>query len=163
MEKRAKVTYSAAIIRRAVGHFWWRTVGWKMLVSLALTISSLALLLLAGDRSWLVGALGTVSAVSLAFLVAFYIVRYRHGIERLTAMGDPTAELVASQATLSIRSGVGSADLHWPSIIGIWRFPEVWLLMVSRRQYITLPTGQLAPDFLGFVQERVESSGGRIG
>jgi hypothetical protein len=30
MEKYAKVTYSAAIIRRAVRHFWWRTVGWKI-------------------------------------------------------------------------------------------------------------------------------------
>jgi hypothetical protein len=162
MEEYAKVTYSAAIIRRAVRHFWWRTAGWKMLAASALATSSLILLLLAGDRSWLVGASGAISVVSLAFLAAFYVIRYRRGIERLTAMGDPTAELVASQTTFTIRSRAGSADLYWSSIIAIRRFPEVWLLMVSRRQYITLPTGQLAPDFLALMEERVRSSGGRI-
>lgn len=155
MEIRAEITYSAADIQLAVRRFWWRTAGWKMLASVALTLSCLVMLLIAGDRSWLVGALGTVSAMGIAFLVLLYVVRYRHGISRLVAMGSPTALFSASQDSLAISSGAGTAKLNWPAFLAIWKFPEVWLLLVSRNQYITLPVDRVAPEFLDFVQERV--------
>jgi hypothetical protein len=163
MELRAEVTYSVALIKRAVQRFWWRSVGWKMLAALAVSSISLGLLVHAGNRSWLVGALGTLLLICVAFVVLLYLVHYRRGIARLAAMGTPAAELVASQSTLAVKSGAGTADLQWSAIKELWRFPEVWLLLLSPGQFITLPVGQLTPAFLALVQERVESSGGRIG
>ena len=69
-----KLHYTEALVRSAIAAFWWRTVGWKFVIAALAVAVSVGYLLLAGDRSWFVGALGAVLGLALVLVTALYLV-----------------------------------------------------------------------------------------
>ncbi|MBD8879115.1 YcxB family protein [Rhodanobacter sp. 7MK24] len=163
MSYEVALTYSESLVRYAVTRFWWRVVGVRFLIALVLLATCLGFFLYNGDTSWLVGAMGAVLVFGALFAVLIYVVHYRNSLHKLRAMGSPHAHLVASDDTLSFSSGAGLAALPWSSIVEVWQFPQCWLLLFSKAQFVTLPLTSVAPEARAFILQRVQSAGGKIG
>ncbi len=91
MTHQTTVTYSRQIIQKAVEHFWRRFIAWHGFAVIAICgVGSLGLLL-AGDRSWRVGALGALTLLLVTLSLAVYVTYLRRSIwkfERMTSNHD---------------------------------------------------------------------------
>ncbi len=158
----AVLTYDQRLIRRAVFSFWRRSVGIDLIAALLLLTGSLAVLLAAGDRSWLVGALGTVLVMGIVFAGAVYVIHSTNALRKLQEMGPPTASFQAEEASFTVTSAIGTATFHWSVIKELWLFNGYWLMLFSKAQFITLPLAGLAPELQAFILDRVRAAGGKV-
>ena len=159
---RLTLTYSKPLLRQAVWGFWWRLVGWRFIAAMALVGGSLAMLVLRGDTSWVVGALASVLVFGIAVIVALYVVHYRNALHKFKAMGHPQATFEATEAHLWVSSGAGTATLPWTAVTEIWQFKSCWLLLFSKAQFITLPLADMTPEAAAFIVARVQAAGGKV-
>lgn len=158
----AILLYDKPLIRRAVRSFWWRVVGLRFFMALAVVAVSLVMRIRGGDTSWVVGALASVLALGIVFMVALYVVHYRNSLHKLKAMGDAQATLDASETSLSLSSAAGTATLPWSGVTEVWQFKSYWLLMLSKSQFMTLPLASLTPEATAFILARIRASGGKV-
>jgi YcxB-like protein len=103
-----------------------------------------------------------VLALGVAVIVALYVVHYRNALHKLKAMGNPVATLEASDASLQLSSGAGTATLPWSAVTEVWQFKSCWLLLFSKAQFITLPLADMTPQAAAFIVARVQVSGGKV-
>lgn len=131
-------------------------------VALLLVLLGLSFRLADGDRSWLVGLLAAGLSLGVFFAVALYVVHYQGSLARFRRMRVPEATLEGGEDRLTVRSDVGGSDVGWSAITEVWTFPDVWLLFLSRAQFITLGTADLDPAARDYILERVRAHGGKI-
>lgn len=158
----AVLFYDRPLIRQAVRGFWWRVVGLRFLVTLAVMVAYLIMRIRDGDTSWVVGALASMIALGIAFMAALYVVHYRNALHKLEAMGNAQATLDASETSLSLSSAAGTATLPWSAVMEVWRFKSCWLLLFSKSQFVTLPLANLSADAAAFILDRIRASGGKV-
>jgi hypothetical protein len=123
---------------------------------------SLCVLLLGGNRSWIVGVEASALAVGIGFAIAIYAVHYRNAMTRFRALVSGKATFIAQDDGLSFSSELGSTTLPWSAVTEVWRFERVWLLLFSKAQFSTLPLASIPPEMQSFLLQRVEASGGKI-
>jgi cbb3-type cytochrome oxidase subunit 3 len=156
------VRYSQVLVRAAVRAFYWRTlrqgIGWPGLLAFVVGSCALGFLILAGDRSWLVGFAGACFLIFLFIISWGYIAHLRNTTARFKRMSEPQARFVFSDGDFSVTSDAGSATLPWASVREVWVFPEFWLFLLSRAQFLTLPTAGLSDDVLTFVRSKTKAS-----
>ena len=162
MPYQATLVYNTPLLRKAVLHFWWRSIGVKFVLVLAGVVCCLALQIASGDRSWLLGVCASATVLGFGFPIALYGVHYRNTLEKFRAMGQPQAQLTVSEDTFSLSSGAGSATLPWSSVAEVWQFQDVWLLLFSKAQFSTLPLACIPSEMRAFILERIKAAGGRI-
>ena len=162
MSHEATLIYSVPLIREAVYGFWRRSVGLGMLVAIVLLTGMLTLFLIDGDRSWRVGAMAVTVFFGVASVIAIYVVHYANAVRKLKDMGSPQATIIASESSFTVTSGAGSATLPWSSVIEVWQFKNVWLLLFSKAQFFTLPLSYVPAEFRTFILQRVAAAGGKI-
>ena len=158
----ATLTYSETLVRQAVFSFWRRTVGVGIFVAMAILGAVLAGLILDGDRSWVAGALAVVIGCGLAFPALIYAVHFRQSMGKFRAMQSPVATLLAEEASLTLSSEAGKSTFRWSGVTEIWRFPQFWLMLFSRSQFITLPLNAIPADMQAFVLKQAASAGAKI-
>lgn len=92
---RTTLHYNKPLLRQAVRGFWWRVVGFRLLIAFAVVAFGLVDLIHEGDTSWFTGVLGSVFVFGICFLIALYAVHYRNAVQKLRAMGVPQGTLEA--------------------------------------------------------------------
>ena len=156
------VCYSEALAREAVRAFYWRTLrerfGWSGALAFIVSLAALTFLVLAGDRSWFVGAVGACLLIVVLILVLGYAAHYRNATQRFRRMADPVARFVFAERDFSISSELGSATLAWSSVREVWAFPRFWLILLSRSHFVTLPLEGIGEDLQSFVRGKVQVS-----
>jgi hypothetical protein len=162
MKHEATLIYTQQLIRSAVFAFWRRTVGVGFGVAMAMVAGSLAYLLWAGDRSWVVGVEAAVLLFGVAIALTVYVVHYRNAIAKLRQMPSLQARFVAEQQQFTATSEIGSTTLAWSSVKELWRFESCWLLLFSKAQFMTLPLDCLPAQMQAFMLERLRASGAKI-
>ena len=100
--------------------------------------------------------------VGTLFPIALYAMHYRNAVQKLRAMGNAQATLEASDNSLSISSGAGSASIPWSAIAEIWQLKACWLLLLSKSQFMTLPLADVTPELEAFILAKVRASGGKV-
>ena len=160
--KSIKLHYSEALIRRTVRAFWFRVTGLPFFIALFLVFASLVYSLRTGDRSWYVGMVGTVFVIGLMFTVALYVNHYRASLDRLRRMHTPEAIFEPSDQSFRVTSDLGVTDVGWNAITEIWRFPDFWLLFLSRAQFITLPIADLDSEDREDILTCLKSHGSKV-
>jgi YcxB-like protein len=115
-----------------------------------------------GDRSWFVGAIGTVLAFGALLAGAMFLIRYRHALRRLNQMRPPEATLVLSAEGFTISTTMSSATIRWSAIKEILERPNFWLLFLSSAQFITVPTSDVSRAELEIIRSHVVASGGKV-
>ena len=154
--------YTEPLVRQAVFAFWRRSIGIGYLLALVVTAFSLGFLIAQGNTSWLIGALATVLALGIVFIVLLYFVHYRNSLSKFREMGSPHANFRAEEATFTISSDIGTTTLQWSAIRELWQFSGVWLFLYSKAQFSTLPLAGLSAEMQAFILQRVQAAGGKI-
>jgi drug/metabolite transporter (DMT)-like permease len=162
MAYESTLIYAEPLLRKAVYCFWRRTVGAGFLFTVVILAILLVFLVLRGDNSWRVGALGSVLALGLAMAVAVYVIHYRNAFRKFRDMGEPQATFRAEESSFTMSSDVGTATFRWSAIQEVWQFPDVCLLLFSKAQFVTLPNACLPGEMREFILERVTAAGGKI-
>ena len=126
--------FSEALVRRAVGAFWWRVTGWSYVGAFVFVLACFISLVWMGDRSWWVGLSGAAVGLAVLFAVAVYVVHYRSSMARYRRMRAPEATIEARGRPVSpgvgrrhVRVGVVGADRG----LGVPRLPARLLLEVA--------------------------------
>ena len=162
MEHRATLEYNEPLLRRAAFAYWRRFIGSAYGIAVVVVALCFVALLRTGDRSWVVGVLGTCLVLAVGVSTAGFLTHWRQSLGRFRRMPSRTASLVATDTQLSLSSELGTSLLRWSDITEIWRYSEFWLLVLSPRQVVTLPLASLSGDVRAFIAAHVQAAGGRI-
>ena len=154
--------FTEALIRKAVLAFWLRAVGWQGFIALGLLLIYLIVQLARGDRSWVVGATGTVIALAALMAGALYFVHFRAALGRFRRMRSPEGKLEMGVETYRLSSDVGTSEFAWKTITEVWCYPEFWLVFLAPAQFITFPLTDFDAESREFFLEKIRSHGGRI-
>ena len=160
--KEVTLHYSEALLRRAVKAFWWRTTGWLYVIAILLLLFAFGAALWRGDRSWWVGALGTVLGIGIAFAVSIYWVHLRGSLTRFRRMRSPESTFGLGEEGFRVTSDLGTSELAWSTVTEIWRYDDFWLLFFSRAQFITLPAADLDAEAREFILGKAQECGIKV-
>ena len=119
-------------------------------------------MLVDGDRTWRVGALGTAVVVGIAMVVAVYFIHYANSLRKFRDMGSPQATFKAEEASFTVASSAGSSTIPWSSVTEVWLLKNCWLLLFSKAQFMTIPLPSASEVFRAFVLQRVVAAGGKV-
>jgi len=149
------VKYTRASMLRATTCFWKRFFGPKGLAALVALWVCVGLLWTVAPRDWLTIALLT-SAVLVQILAMGVYLNHRHRVlASLDRLDDGVMEFRFDEEGLGLSSNLGTSMLKWATFERLWKFPDMWLLFISKQQYIVLPVDQLPSDALDLVDSRV--------
>ena len=162
MTYQATVTYTKPIIRSAMRQFWFRYIAWHGFAVIAISTIVAAVLIATGDRSWVAGMFAVLSIISLATSTAVYVVLLRRSFWRFNHMHSKSANFTFSDESLTVASDLGKSEMSWRAIKKIWKFPDVWLLFVSKSVFITLPLSDIDASTQEFIAEQTVRHGGRV-
>ena len=154
--------YSEDVGREAVRRFLGRRVrewlGFK-LCALALGLAGyLGWLIYTGNRSWWVGLLAATLILIPAVVLASYAVHWHNTVGRIRRMQVPMARFTVDETQIAVASELGSATFPWPLILDVWEFPELWLLLLSKNYFVTLPIDGVPDSALEFIRAKVRSA-----
>lgn len=156
------VRYTELLVREAVNAFFWRTLrrrfGWSGAVALVVTLIAFGVLVLGGDRSWVVGFSGAAILFVLLIFLFGYIAHYRNATGRLKRMARLEARFVFTEQDFSITSDLGSGSLSWSSVREVWAFPRFWLFLLSKSQFLTLPIEGVGEDVRALIRSKADVS-----
>jgi YcxB-like protein len=154
--------YDEPLVRRAVRRFCLRTIGWLYFAGLFAVGCAMALMLVSGERSWVIGAIGTILAIALAVPGLLYRNQLSGALARFRALDGKPASFQATDAMVTIRSSGGMAEFPWRTITGIWKYDDCWLLLMGGH-FITFPLAAVSLDAQAYVTDRVVTNGGKVG
>lgn len=157
-----RIEYTEELVKRAVFEFWKRTVGVGLPVALMLMVVLFAYLIWSGDRTWMVGLLGTMIALAIIVVVAVYLVHYRNSMQKFRNMRDPSAMLELHDEHLNIKSDAGSGEVRKTLITEVWVYADFWLVFLSRSQFFTIPTTTLSLTDVGRVKSKFDEWGLKV-
>lgn len=163
MSYEATLNYSKSLLRQAVFVFWRRTVGIGIPVVIVVGAAGVTVLLIEGDSSWVVGALATIFAIAVAFLVAIYLAHLRIAMQKLHNMGASQVVFLAEEPTFTVTSRVATSTLAWSVVKEVWRYPTFWVFIFSKAHFFTLPLAGVSSEMQAFVLQRIQASGGKVG
>jgi Na+/melibiose symporter-like transporter len=162
MSVQASLRYTEAVVREAALASWRRAFGIRFVVVLLAVAAILIYLVVRGDRSWFVGLTGAVVVLGSAFAAFFYMASRRTPLRTLRRMRLPEASFQADAQSFSISSELGSFTLPWTSVQKLWRYPDFWIMVLSKTSQITIPLASMKQAEQSFVLEQVKAGGGKI-
>ena len=157
----ATLEYSRPLIKRVVRDYWVRHIGVSLPLVTGSMLALFVFLLWRGDRSWLVGLLGTVVLFSCSFMAAMYSIHMKNSTARLKATGDSTAILELSDEALRLESQAGVSELPYDSVSDVWFREDYWVLFLGPNQFFTIPTKNLDEDFSKFFRSKLDTRNNR--
>ena len=149
--------YSEGLLRRAVRAFWWRSSGWRSVVTFTLGCAFVAALIAKGDRSWLVGMMGAMLGCLVLVWTSVYVTHDRASLGRFRRMRVPEVRLELGEERFRVTSDLGVSELGWDAFVGVRQYPEFWLLYLSRAQFITLPAADLPDEARDLILAKVKN------
>jgi uncharacterized membrane protein (DUF485 family) len=139
MEKIYTLKFSRGQFLRTVRSFILRKLGLAYFIALILLLAYFVFKLHSGDRSWVVGILGSIVCFGIIIPIAAMVGHIRIGLRKLAEMPDATATMTITDNGLVVRSGSGSSDIPWKAITEVWQYPQYWLLLSGGHYLMTIP------------------------
>ena len=152
--------YTPGIVRDAVKTFIWRRAFksqkgmWGAEIVL---LAAMTWLLSIGDRSWMVGAAGTMALVAPAIIGLAWAAHYRNTVGKFRSMSEPVAIITISQEALIVASDLGSGRIPWSSVTDLWERPTYWMIFTAPSQFNTLPIAPVSDEDRDLIRSKVTS------
>ena len=156
------VTYTEALIRRAIFRWWIRFIGWHGFASLLACGLLFAYMFFSASEQWMIyGSLalwlfGTATAASV------FVAYSRRSLTKFRKMNDRIAEVTISPDGFRVKSSLAESSLSWQAIVAVWRFPEAWLIFFGKNLFMTLPIEHISHHDRELLCAMVKAHGGRV-
>lgn len=154
--------YSEALLRKVVHRWWIRAVGPWLGIGLAAFGTPLVFGLAHGDRSWIVGALGTVVLLLMFFARQIRSAHLQNTLKRLQLLQDGKVSLRVSHNGLAFESSAGSMLTRWQDLEEVRVERDYWLLLRAPNDFSTLPLAIVGPTLQDYLLGRFRAAGARI-
>jgi hypothetical protein len=105
-----------------------------------------------------VGLLAATIVLIPCIVLAVYAAHWHNTVGRIRRMQVPMARFTLDETQIAVASELGSATFPWPLIVEVWEFPEIWLLLLSKNYFVTLPTDGVPASALEFIRAKVRSA-----
>ena len=152
------VTYTPALMSRAVACAWRRQMGWRGVAVFGLLIGCIVLLWAMDGWTWYLTVVVTAAVLLLMIFLGVYAANRHRVLKHLQRLEGGFVEFAFDDDGLGITNSLGSSTLKWTTFEKLWQFPDVWLLFISKGQYIILPTAELPAKALALIEENVQAS-----
>jgi len=153
--------YSESLLREVVRAFVIRSLtrrlGRLYFVAVGLMVVSLVMLVLRGERGWVVGFMLAGILCVVGVVAAMFLAHSRNTIGRFRQMRSPEATFGFTDDQFTVTSELGSAIMPWSAVTEVWRFPRFWLLLFSPAQFITLPLDSLSEEAQSFILSKTKA------
>ncbi len=156
------VTYTEALIRRAIFRFWIRFIGWHGFALIAVC-SALCVwaVFWQNDVRIILGCVALWVLVT-GMAAGVYVTYVRRSLSKFRRMNDPTVEVAISDDEFRMKTSLSDAAVKWRVIEAIWRFPEAWLLFTGKNAFTSLPIDAISTEDRELMCSKVRENGGRV-
>jgi hypothetical protein len=158
----ATLHYTEPLLRSVVFAFWRRTVGIAFPLILVTLLALVALGSVFYGMTWYLAVTAAVSLAGTLLIATIFVAHYRNTLGKFRKLASPEAKLVVSAEQFSVTSDLGSSSIAWRGVSELWCYPDFWLLMLSRAQFVTLPLAGISLPMRQFIREQVEQTGGKV-
>ncbi|HXO22032.1 MAG TPA: YcxB family protein [Thermoanaerobaculia bacterium] len=156
------ITYNDALVTSAAARVWWRRIGIRYFVILALLLACEVALLVGGDRSWWAGSLGTLFVLGLALPFAGFFIQRHDSLQKSRALEAGRAEIVLSPAGLRFSRRGEAVEFPWSKLRHVVRYPEYWLVGPTAMRLFILSLDGFPAEAQDFMLQSVREHGGMI-
>ena len=150
------VSYSEEMVRAAAWKGAWQRIGWRMVAAIALVLAGLIPGLRRGERSWWIGAGGTILLFAVLFIAAVVMQQIARSSRRFRAMRDGRAQVRLTEDVFRFSSEAGAVEYPWTRLRYVQRFDEYWLVGTSHREWFLLSRDGLGPEAEAFIISCIE-------
>lgn len=156
MDREICFTYTPALLRYAAWTFWLRYLGWGSLIVQAITLILFTYFYSIDRSSWFTGMFGFLFLFGLAVFTFGYLAIVRRSMDQYHKMRSPQVTFWFSEDVVHTKSDLGVAEVPWVTIDKLWKSSHVWLLMVTKFNYVTLPTDSLDDELKQLISTKLE-------
>ena len=158
MDIEVSVHYTSNIINAASRRFFVRFIGLRGSVGFALLWACVAFLYLFGVRSWYVTSFGTIAVLATVTLPLLYFLYKKRSIDNLRRLSSNEVVFRFRDEEIEIHSSIAQSHIKWQVIQKVLCFPEVWLLFLSKQQYLILPFDALKQELRDFILKKIQEN-----
>jgi len=157
-----KAEISDELFRRALNRYWFRAFGVRTIIYQGLLLSGLVVLSCSGVRPYILAIGWTAFGMNVIY-TSFGYARYLRGNLRVRAMAeDHTTTFRLNDHGVAVSSELAKGEFSWRLFKGIWKYGDVWLLLLPRHQFVILPSTALDEQLQDYIDRCVRAgSAGR--
>ncbi len=157
-----EISFTENIVKQAACLYIYRGLGPGSFVAMALLLLAALYSFFAGERGVITGIFVGASLVLSLLVMSVYFFHYRRGLATLRRMQVPHAVIELTDAEFRVTSQAGTFATGWATFSELWRFQDIWLLLLGPGQYITLPVENLTNEAQNFIIRCFGSTGRKI-
>lgn len=154
--------YSEELIINAVKSFFRRKIGVAVPIFTVLITAFVIYNIIDGDRSWLMGAIGTLNVMLILFIGILYFSHKYFALKWFRRFDGGLVALSMDEDQFHLSSNVGSSHLKWNLIDKIWDFDGYFLVIFSLNEFVTVPTDQMSAEAKEFFFDTAQNAGAKI-
>jgi hypothetical protein len=156
MNHEITVDYSDTLLRIAVRHYWLHWIKPSGFLLSGFLAVSVIVLLIIGDRSWMLGLAVGLFAIWTGVIIFSYFRLLNMSLDKFRRMEKPEAIFLFDEKGISVCADSGKTELAWKFFSDVLQYPDVWLLVVGGGSYITLPTAKLDNEIKIFILNQIK-------
>lgn len=160
--KKVTLRYSEELIKETVRIFWLRQIWPVCLIVTSALLFFVYYLVIANDRSWVVGFMGAFACMGIIATYMSYSVLLKRAMHRLKRMGRPEATLELNDDCFKVTSDVGATEFKWQFISKVMRFKNAWIICLGENETMTLPIADMPEESKDLIIEKVTAYKGKI-
>ena len=148
------VELTEAEFKRALNRFWFRAYRIQTWAKPILLTAALACSFATSEVLW-IALLWAALGLSILQYSAAYL-RYRRRNLRAFRERETRADTYRfSNDGVAITTELSSTQLKWRAFNHLWRYSDVWLLVIRKAQFHILPTRDLPDELWTFIRRRI--------
>lgn len=136
---------------QALNRYWSRAWRHTVIIRLCLLIP-VVLLTCVGGFDVAAAILWAVLGVTWLQYISAYVHYRSHSMKWLRDAEDLTLSYTFSDDGVAVSSERASSQVKWRTLDKLWRYPDMWLLVIQRTQFFVLPTRSMPEDLQAAIE-----------
>jgi hypothetical protein len=155
------VRYTRQLCLASAWRYWQKRLGKRYALELAIG-TGLILLAMQGPYRWIEIALMVVVGIFAFVGAAIFLIHWLRALQGLRALAPPESTWTLTERFVAQKSSLGESAIGWESLLGVWRFPDLWILVWGKDVYSTIPVAQMPRAARDMIERRVTATGGVV-
>lgn len=154
--------YTEALLKQSVLRFCKRTLGWRYLSVLSVTLIGLLIAFVYKNTSWETGLLAIVFTASIVFALSLYLTQKKNVLNTFFALEHKQIIFTLYQDSFSLSSDLGEGSWPWNAIQEVWIYPNSWLVFFGKASYATFPLTDMTQEIQTFILTKLNDASALI-